>query len=96
MYERDGNGRLVSRDEVEWDDSERAWMLALAEYDTDVCPGCGGLLSETTHQDADGAYTTDPPVRCHRCTVLAIARKDIRDHHAQPEALFPIIRRRGE
>lgn len=81
---------------MEWDDTERGWMTALAEYEADICPGCGGLLSETTHPDSDGAYVIEPAARCHKCTVLTIARHNIAESNPQPEAMFPIIRRRGE
>ena len=37
VYEYDDAGRLVaSQPEVEWDDTERAWMLALEEYRSDL------------------------------------------------------------
>ena len=80
---------------MEWDDTERGWMTALTEYEADLCPGCGGLLSETTHPHSEGGYVIEPAVRCHRCTALGVAREQLRDSY-QPEALFPIIRKRGE
>lgn len=96
MHELDDQGRIIaSTPEVEWDDAERAWMVALADYESEICPGCGGLWSETTHPDADGAYVIEPPQRCHRCTTLVIARESAREH-AQPEAMYPIVRKRGE
>jgi hypothetical protein len=65
-------------------------MLALAEYRAGTCPGCGGQLAETmTHETWDAL----PPLRCHRCTVIAIAQ----DHHdgKQPTALRWGATRRG-
>lgn len=70
-------------------------MLALAEYEADLCTGCGGHLSETTDPANDGIYVIEPAVRCHRCTLLSIARKQLEDN-PQPEALYPIVRKRGE
>ncbi len=70
-------------------------MVALANHEADTCTGCGGLLSETTDPANDGAYLIEPAVRCHRCTVLSIARKQL-EEHSQPEAMYPIVRKRGE
>lgn len=96
MFEYDDDGRLLgSRVEVEWDDDERGWMLALAEYEADLCGGCGGLLSDTTRPDSEGAYLIEPAVRCHKCTALSAARQALQDS-SQPEALYPIVRKRGE
>jgi hypothetical protein len=93
-YQRDDSGRvLTSTVEVEWDDEERGWMLALAEHDSDVCGGCGGYLSETT--DPDAVYVIDPPVRCHRCTMRGYATSQAQEL-PQPQALYPVIRKRGE
>lgn len=33
--------------ETPWDDESRNWALALDEHEADICPGCGGQLSET-------------------------------------------------
>lgn len=70
-------------------------MLALAEYEADLCTGCGGHLSETTAPEAEGQYAIEPAVRCHRCTALSIARHQLQES-SQPEALYPIVRKRGE
>lgn len=42
MTERDSHRRIIGyTPEPEWDDTERAWMLALAEYERGLCPSCG-------------------------------------------------------
>lgn len=87
MYESDAWGRprrivrTVEREETEWDDEQRDFMLALAELEANECPGCGGWLPETTSPDADrnnrtGShyYGVGAPTRCHRCTALSMAR----------------------
>lgn len=65
-------------------------MLALAEYRQMHCPGCGGDLLETTTHEAWDAL---PPLRCHKCTAIAIAQ----EHHdgKQPTALRWGATRRG-
>lgn len=71
-------------------------MLALHELQADHCPGCGGVLSETTAAENEGAYQVDPPHRCHRCTALADAREPYQDpkRTAHPQALLWIARLR--
>jgi hypothetical protein len=81
-HEYDDAGRLfrsVERVEVEWDDTERAWMIALAELDGQSCSGCGGYLPETTHIDKSDGYVAEHPWRCHRCEALEIRRDQVRD-----------------
>lgn len=64
--------------EVEWDEQEQAWMLALAEYRACLCEA-GHWLPETTALEADGDWTVDPPVKCHACVATAI----VADHYAK-------------
>lgn len=88
MYEYVGDRLAVSRAEPEWDDDERGLMLALAEVEGDECPGCHGPLVETTAPENERAYIVKPPVRCHRCTALAVAADkhrgagEVRHEHA--------------
>lgn len=56
--------------EPEWDEQERGWMLALAIYRDSHCPGCGGLLAETTDPANESRYAADM-ARCHKCTAIA-------------------------
>jgi len=71
---------VASRLEVEWDEQEQGWMLALAEIRDDTCRGCGGALSETTLKENEHQYQVGLPHRCHRCTALAQAQ----DKHDGP------------
>lgn len=76
----DDAGRLVaSVPEPEWDETQRAWLLALSAYEADTCQGCRGQLSETTGQDDEGRpvrYQVDDPHRCRQCTALAVAQRE--------------------
>lgn len=75
-YAYDDDGRLASsRPEVEWDEQEQAWMLALGESEALTCTGCGGWLPETTAIEQDGQYRPPKPIRCHCCDALAIGQK---------------------
>lgn len=83
-------GSLV---EPEWDDEQRAWMLALTEIEADSCPGCHGVLSETTATDEWGEslyrWEVPAPTRCHRCTALAARQGDKKYKEAKaPQALL--------
>lgn len=58
-----------------------------------TCGGCGGYLPETTAADADEGYVADIPIRCHRCTAVAVQVNAYRDAQ-HPHALrFPAHRR---
>jgi hypothetical protein len=61
---------------VEWDDEERAWMLALASLDAGRCPGgCGGQLHETTDPDVD--WEGVPPTECFKCKAIAAKQAEV-------------------
>jgi len=87
VYEYDDAGRLVSSSpEVEWDDTERAWMLALEEYRRDVlCPcGCGWPKDVSQDPMTEFRREVGAPVRCHVRTGLAVSQEAYRK--ANPEA----------
>jgi hypothetical protein len=64
---------------VEWDDEERAWILALADYEANQCGGCGGQIDETTSKVHEDHWVVPPPVRCFKCTELARAQAPFRE-----------------
>ena len=35
----------------QWDEIDVEMMLALADVEADICPGCGGFMSKTTVHD---------------------------------------------
>lgn len=61
--------------ESEWDETEQGWMLALAEWESSRCQVCGGDLTECWDATGERAFTVPPPIRCHRATAIAVARK---------------------
>ena len=74
-YEFDGGGRAVAAEiESEWTHDDRDLAVALALYEADCCPGCGGHLPETTNPDNEEQYRAAVQARCHKCTALAIAQ----------------------
>lgn len=77
---------LITR-ESEWDDHERALMLALTAREAAECQRCGGDLTDTADPDNDAynpfaakRYKALPPVVCHRCVVLHDAEKPFAEH----------------
>lgn len=70
----------MTRTDVEWDDEQRSWVLALIELEGQACSGCGGWLPHTTDiAMSDGAFIADHPLRCHKCEALEIRRKSVQD-----------------
>lgn len=59
---------VSSRPEPEWDETERAWMLALDEYDATLCPLCGMPSDLCQDASAEGRAEAGLPVRCHVTT----------------------------
>lgn len=90
-YTYDDQGRLVSSTpETEWDDTERAWMLALQRYRVeDLCPICGRPKSVCQAPEAEFMFDVPPPNRCHITTALRRAQKTYLDaaHAPHPDAL---------
>lgn len=89
--------RTVTTREPEWDDEQRAHVLALLEVEALTHDACGGFLPDTTGEAADGRFEAELPVRCHKCTARAeaIAAYMTVDHAPHPEALlWPTMRRR--
>lgn len=90
-YEYDEAGRLirsVTTREPEWDEQERAWMLALAEHESRLCPLCGRPLSVCTDPATEGRWKTAPPTRCYATTSVIQARKPYDEKSAEPRALM--------
>lgn len=84
--QRDAHRRITGYTaESEWDETERAWMLALEKYEQTLCPLCGlprdichDPRGETAmHADAEICWTT-----VHR----QMAVKKLRD--ADPKAIW--------
>ena len=94
-HEHDQAGRIVRtvvRREPEWDEEQRGWVLAWLLYRANVHKPCGHYLPDATDPDAEGAYMSEPPIRCHVCTERAAAYKRVQEAgNRHPEALlFPV------
>lgn len=89
-YEHDDAGRLVSsRPEVEWDDTERAWMLGLAEYEETLCPLCGLPSEQCQAASAENLAEAGLPIRCHVATARAQRAEKYKDAEQASALLFP-------
>lgn len=98
-YEYDDAGRLVrsvAEREPEWDEPERAWVLALADYRAQVHEACGTFLPDATRLEDDGAFRAELPVRCHVCTARAQAMTAHMKGNSSPHPealLWPVVRK---
>lgn len=87
--------RSVTRTEVEWDDQQRLWMLALAHYEATLCK-CGHSLQDTTSDQLD--WVSGLPDECQACTALARAERAFEkragndDNRIPAEALIYTVR----
>jgi hypothetical protein len=90
--------RSITRREVEWDDGQRLWMLALAYYEASLCRKCGHSLNDTLNPNtdpdnpyADRQWIAEVPEQCFCCKVLAKSEKkwaEDKNNRIPPEALI--------
>lgn len=75
-YEYDDGGRMVSsRPEVEWDQTEQDWMLALDAYEAEeVCPLCGWPKAVCQARETEMMLEVPLPTRCHVMTAIGRAK----------------------
>lgn len=99
-YEYDGDRLAASVVEQEWDEDERAWMLALGLYRDLLCPVCGGPADEcqspqTLDEAKNGRYLVDAAT-CLRTKELRqdMDRMSERVSEAESAALVFTTRRR--
>ena len=79
--ERDGHRRITGyTPESEWDQTERAWMLALADYAHSLCPRCGMPVSVCHDELTPTRYTAEAGV-CQISLMRDIAAEDWRKQH---------------
>ncbi|HEX6873683.1 MAG TPA: hypothetical protein VF163_21500 [Micromonosporaceae bacterium] len=93
-HEYDDAGRLVRTvvtREPEWDEQERAWMLALRLYRAQVGP-CGHYLPDTTAAAAEERWVGSH-IRCHACTAVRQTMDTYKDS-PHPQALLFLAERR--
>lgn len=89
-YVYDEAGRILSSHaEVEWDDTERDWMLALNHYRHEfLCTLCGMPKAVCRARSTDGAVDVEFE-RCHITAALsAMQRKVSESEEKYPESLL--------
>lgn len=66
---------VSSRPEVEWDETEQDWMLALGEWETSAaCPMCGWPKEICQARETENLLEVPPPIRCHVTTSIKRAQ----------------------
>lgn len=86
-YEYDDAGRLVrsvTATEPEWDEQERAWMLALASYEAALCPNCGRPVSVCSDPNSENLWRSDAPTRCFAATAVLRSQERYSDPKKTP------------
>jgi len=63
-------GRVPVPGEALWTADDRAWAMALLEYEADLCSGCGQPRSESMDKDNQFHYESTA-LRCHGCAAVA-------------------------
>lgn len=81
----DGVQTMVA--EPEWDEDERAHMIALAMWEDSRCPLCGGPVEDCQSPEAERRFAGTPPVRCHRTDAI-IRYQDKAGEYPRPRALL--------
>jgi hypothetical protein len=86
-HDHDAAGRSVLSVTGGWTEEDRELAVALADWEADLCGGCGHPLAETTAPGNEERYEVRVAARCHCCTAIDIAEKALqtRDH---PTALL--------
>lgn len=74
VHELDPAGRVVRVERAGWSDDDRELAMALAVFEADACPGCGGQIAETTSPENEERYEAKIQAKCHRCYALAIVQ----------------------
>lgn len=92
-YDGDRLIRTVTCREPEWDEEERAWMLAWLTYDANVHEACGHYLPDSTALEGDEGYEVPEAIRCHACTARVQAFARYSESPAPEALLFPARRR---
>lgn len=87
------NGRLYSSTpEVEWDEEQIGWMLALRLYRQGCCPVCGGNLEVTAASENEGKFHAQAPIQCFRCVAFSMSHKAYEDD-PHPQSLIHLVPR---
>lgn len=88
-------GKLVSSvPDVEWDDQEHGWMVALAQYRDTRCPRCNGDLVTTTASENEDCFVHEPPLVCFKCVAFSRVHELYADE-PHPQSLIYLVKSRG-
>lgn len=79
---------MSSRPDVEWDEDQVSWMLALAAYEDGLCPRCGMPREICQAPESEGRVTVPPPSRCHVTTAILGAQKGYAENQHPGALLF--------
>jgi hypothetical protein len=93
-YTYDDAGRVASvtvTRESEWDDGERALVLALELYQRQCCPN-GHWLPESADPDSEGQYSAAAR-RCHACLAVSYETKRVDDDPHPSAFVYRVTRR---
>lgn len=80
---------VSSRPEVEWDDTERAWMLGLAAYEATLCPMCGLPSEQCQSPEAERLSYAGVPNRCHVATARMQRAEDYKESPHPGALVYP-------
>lgn len=92
FYEHRGGRLYSSKPEVEWDEEQFGWMLALRLYRQGCCPTCGGDLRVTADSENEGKFKPDPPLQCFRCVAFSRSHKNF-ENDPHPQSLLHLVPR---
>jgi hypothetical protein len=81
--------------EPEWDEQTRAEAMALAVYQSTLCPVCGGPTAECQDPGTEDVWLPDLPIRCNKRVAYNQAEKPYSDD-PNASALAYSIRHRND
>lgn len=80
--------------EAEWDDEQRALMLALRAWESEaLCSVCGGPKSECQASNAEVVWDVPAPTRCHRITAVETKAEQYKDAKVSRALVFSAVPR---
>jgi len=94
-YAYDEAGRVASVEvtrEVEWDEGERALVVALLSYRAQCCPS-GHYLPTASAAESEFGFAAHAR-RCHMCTAVAVEANRVKDN-PHPSAYLYRVAKRG-
>ena len=87
-------GRVVEPGEALWTAEDRAWAIALLEYEADICSGCGQPRSESMAAEHEFDYRPTA-LRCHGCAAVATESERFSVPNANTKGLMIGVELRG-